>query len=164
MQAQLARATLQDHPRRLHRERRHRIWLGARRVEGTGSGETRDANLPLDLRVIRLEISVGDRPVSEAGAWNGAEHAALDEIDLVKAPEIPRIVQAPTTDRAAVPEGRLERLECRFLRRVIAKRLRIPDGIVGDTAEVPILELIVPDLRRQDPRPLLQHYHRESCP
>ena len=94
MQAQLARAAFEKHARRLHRQRRHRIGLRARRIEGARAGEARHADLPFDLGVIRLEIGVGDRPVSEAGAGNRAEHAALDEVNLVKAPEVGGVVQA----------------------------------------------------------------------
>src|SRR6478736_6480913 len=79
VQAELARAALEEDARRLHRQWRHRIRLGARRIEGTRAGEARHTDLPFDLGVVRLEIGVGDRPVSEAGAGNRAEHAALDE-------------------------------------------------------------------------------------
>ena len=115
MQAQLARAAFEEHAGRLHRQRRHRIGLGARRIEGAGAGEARHADLPLDLGVVGLEIGVGDRPVSEAGAGNRAEHAALDEVDLVEAPVVGRVVQACATDRASVPESRLELLQLRLL-------------------------------------------------
>ena len=49
MQAQLARAALEQDAGRLHRQRRHRIRLGARRIERAGAGQTRHADLPLDL-------------------------------------------------------------------------------------------------------------------
>ncbi len=52
-------------PGGFHRHRRHRIGLGARRIEGTGVRQARDTDLPLDLGVIGLEFLIADRPIRE---------------------------------------------------------------------------------------------------
>jgi hypothetical protein len=139
------------------------VRLGARRVERTRAGEARHADLPLDLGVIRLEVGVGDRPVGEAGAGNRAKDAALVEIDLVKAPEVGRVVQAPATDRAAIPERRLEFLKRGLLRRIVAKRLRVLDRVVGDAAEIPVLQLVVPEAAQRQSRTLFEHHDGEPA-
>ena len=164
MQAQLARAPFQEHAGGLHRERRHRIRARARRIERIDTSQARHADLPLDLGVVRLEIGVRDRPVIEASAGNGAEHAALDEIDLVKAPVVRRVVEARPAHCPSVPEGWLEFLELSLLRGSITKCLRVPDRIVGDAAQVPVLELIVLDGPGKYAWPLFQQHHRESRP
>ena len=74
MQAERPRAAFQQHAGRFHRQRRHRIRPRARRIER--SRLARDAELPFGLRVVRLELVVGDRPVGEAGAGHAAEPLA----------------------------------------------------------------------------------------
>src|SRR5262249_53687029 len=98
--------------------------------------------------VIRLEIGVGDRPVRDAGAGNCPEQAALDEVDLAEAPEVCRVVQASAADAAPVPQGGLEFLQFALLQRVVAKGLRVLDGIVRDAAKVQNPQLIVPETAR----------------
>ena len=78
------------------------VRLRARRIERAGSSQSRDADLPLDLGVVRLEIGVRDRPVGEPRAWDRAEHAALVEVDFVEAPEVRRVVQARAADATSV--------------------------------------------------------------
>ncbi len=107
MPAELARGAFKNYARTLHRERRHGVGLGARRIEGAGAGETGDTDFPFDFSVVGLEIGVGDGPVAQIGAGDGADLAALDEIDFVKAPEIRGEVHAGAADAAAVDEGAL---------------------------------------------------------
>ena len=164
MQPQLARAALEEHAGRLHRQRRHRIRLRARRIERAGAGETRHADLPLDLGVVRLEIGVGDRPVGEAGAGDRAEHAALDEVDLVKAPEVRRVVQARAADAASVPEGRLELLQLGFLRPASSRNVC---GFLTASLVMPpryqSFSSSCLKVAQREPRSLLQQHDRESC-
>ena len=54
--------------RALERQRRDRVGLRHRRKEGRIHAEARNPHLPFSLRVVRLELLVGDRPVRHAGA------------------------------------------------------------------------------------------------
>ena len=56
------------------------------------------------------------------------------EIDLVKTPEVRRVVEAGAADGASVPESRLELLQLRPLVRAVPKCLWILHSIVGDAA------------------------------
>ncbi len=102
MQPQLSCTALEQHARRFHRQRRHGIGLGARRIERTRIGKPRHPDLPLHLGVVRLELLVGNRPVSEPGAGDGAQETSLFEVDLVKAPEVRRVVDAAAADQARI--------------------------------------------------------------
>src|SRR5712664_39887 len=77
MPAELARGTLENYAGGFHGKRRHGVGLRARRIEGAGAGEAGDADFPFYFGVVRLEIGVGDGPVAEVGAGNGADFAAL---------------------------------------------------------------------------------------
>src|SRR5262249_40612236 len=66
-------------------------------------------------------------------------------------------------DAAPVPQRRLELLELGLLRFVVSKRLRIPDGVVRDAAEVPILQLVVPEAPQRKPGALLHHHDGEAA-
>src|SRR5262249_4526423 len=109
-------------------------------------------------------VRVADRPVSETGAGNRTEHAALVEIDRVKPPEVGGVVQAGAADRASVPQRGLERLQLRLLRFVVAKRLRVLDDVVGDAAEIPVLQLVGAEVPQRNPRALLQDDARQPAP
>ncbi len=100
--AELAATTFEDDAVSLHRKRWHRIGLGARRVERAGAREARDANFPLNLGVVRLEVGVADRPVGKVGAWNVANLAVFLEIDFVEAPEVGGEVDAAAADATAI--------------------------------------------------------------
>src|SRR5690606_14305214 len=95
---------LEQHAGRLHGQRRHRVGPRAGRVER--AGRAGDADLPVDLRVVRLQLRVGDGPVGEAGALDRAEPAALDEVDLVEAPVVRREVDAAATLAATEEQWR----------------------------------------------------------
>src|SRR6266852_2404711 len=128
MPAELARGTLENYAGTFHGKRRHGIGLGARRIEGAGAGEARDADFPFDLGVVRLEIGVGDGPIAQIGAGNGADFAALDEIDFVEAPEIRGEVYAGAADATAVEDGALG---LGFFGGRLAEKRRLKFGLVS---------------------------------
>ena len=73
-------------------------------------------------------------------------------------------MQAAASDRASVPERWPDCHELRRLRRIVTKRLWTLDRIVGDAAQEPVLELVVLERSRLDPRPLFEHHHRKAGP
>ena len=87
MIAEFSRALLEEHSARLDWHRRQRVRLRSRRIERTRSGLAGDAQVPLGLGVVRLEVGIGDGPIRESGSGDCAFLARLDEIDLVKAPD-----------------------------------------------------------------------------
>src|ERR1700730_6350440 len=107
MPAEFAGGAFEDYAGTLYGQRRHRIGLGAPRIKGAGAGESGDANFPFHFGVIGLEIGVGDRPIAQVGTRDGADFAALDEIDFVEAPEIGGEVHAGAAYAASVNEGAL---------------------------------------------------------
>ena len=162
VQAELARAALEQHARRLHRQRRHRIRPAARRVERTRAGESRNADLPVDFRVIRLEFRIVDGPVVERRAGNRAEQRSLLEIDLVKAPEIAGEVHTAAADDRRVPGGRESLHALRNLVRRLAERLRIGVELVADPAVEPVVEFVVTEIGGRVARALFEHQHLEA--
>src|ERR1700751_3464382 len=106
MVAELAATGFEYYTVSLHRKRGHRIGLGARRIERAGAGEARDADFPLNLGVVRLEVGIRDRPVGEVGAGNVGELVVLLEIDFVESPEVSGEVDAAAADATAI-ENRL---------------------------------------------------------
>ena len=88
VQAELACAALEQHAGGLHRQWRHRVRSRSPRLGGRGPGETGDADLPVDFRVVGLELIVGKRPVGEPSAGDAAKTAVLVEVDVVKAPVV----------------------------------------------------------------------------
>src|ERR1051326_3562222 len=107
MPTHLASGTLENYARALHRQRRHRIRLGAGRIEGTGAGQTRNSDFPFDLGVIRLEISVGDGPIPEVRSRDGSHFGAFNKIDFVKTPKICGEMNAGAANTATVHQRSL---------------------------------------------------------
>ena len=101
---------LEQHSRGLRRMRRHRIRSRPRRIERPRRAG--HADFPVDLRVVRLEILIGDGPVGEAGARDRPLHARFLEIDLAEAPEVRREVHARAADAAAVQHRGLRLAPC----------------------------------------------------
>ncbi len=66
MQPELAGAALEQHAGGLHRQRRHGIGLGARRIERARIGESRHSHVPFHLGVVGLEFLIADRPIGES--------------------------------------------------------------------------------------------------
>ena len=155
VQAQGARAALEQDARRLHRERRQGIGPRARRVERPGLPG--DAQLPLGLGVVGLEVTVGDRPVLEPRAGDRPQAALLDEVDLAEAPVVGGEHDAPAAYEAVVEELYLPRL--RRLRFGPAERE--PGRVVLEGALKQRLDLVVLELRRLDAGPLFEHDDRE---
>src|SRR5262245_29768600 len=102
MKAEGARATLEQYARRLVVQRRQRERPRAMRVERPR--RARDADLPIDFRVIRLELVVGERPIIEAGAGDRSEQRPLAKIDRTKTPVVRREMHAGAADAAAIGE------------------------------------------------------------
>src|SRR6266702_6431147 len=88
MQTQLAGTALEKHTGGLHGQRWHGIGAGARRIKRACAGKTGYTDVPIHLRVVRFQLRIGDRPILERGPLDGAEAAALHEIDLVEAPVV----------------------------------------------------------------------------
>ncbi len=162
MQPDFAGALLEQRAGGFHRQRRHGIWLGARRIEGARLAKPRHADFPLDLGVVGFEFLIADRPVREPGARNGAEQAPLIEVVLVKAPVIGGEVIAAAADHARVDERIAHVRAGRGLRRIIPEGLRARRRIVGDATQVSVLELIVLEVGGAEARALLEHDHAES--
>jgi hypothetical protein len=115
-------------------------------VERARAREARNADVPLDLRVIGFEFRVVDRPVGEAGARDRAEQAAFPEVHLVEAPEVGGEVVAAAADHARVPQRR-EVLHA--LRRLVgraAERLRARLRAVEQRVVEPVVEFVVTEV------------------
>src|SRR6266436_1344869 len=154
MPAELARGTLENYAGTFHGKRRHGIGLGARRIEGAGAGEARDADFPFDLGVIRLEIGVGDGPIAQIGAGNRADFAALDEIDFVEAPEICGEVHAGAADATTVKDGALG---LGFFGGRLAERGGLKFGLVGQQILADDFHFVVDEIGLGQIRTLFQN-------
>jgi hypothetical protein len=130
------------------------------RVDAGLAGHT---DVPVDLRVVRLELGVIERPVREAGTGNLPEHTALVEVDLAEAPVVGREVHRRAADAARVEQRWPHQRRDRGLVRRAAERLLVADRVDGESAEEPVLELVVPQVGGVDARALLEHHHAESC-
>ena len=94
------RRRLRGERRAVHvRARRHRIRVGAPRSERVRGVVTGDADDPLGLGVVRLELVVVERPVDDVGTLERAELGAHAEVDLAKARQLAVSVEAPAADR-----------------------------------------------------------------
>src|SRR6266481_8393135 len=107
MVTELAAGALEDNAVSLYRQRRHGIGLGARRIERARPGEAGYADYPLDLRVVRLKVGIGNRPIGKGGAGNIADLAVFLEIDFVETPEVGGEVDAAAADATAIENGLL---------------------------------------------------------
>ena len=155
----LLRALLEEHAARLHRHRRQRIRLGARRIERTNARHARDSEVPLGLRVVRLQVGVGDGPIGKAGARNGAFLAGLDEVDFVEAPVVRGEVHGAAANHASVEDCRL--LDG-LVRRSLAEGHRLLLRVVGQQRLRLHAILVVRELFAIEPGPLLQSDHAET--
>src|SRR5205807_553719 len=88
-----------------------------RRIEWSGCAS--HADLPIDFRVVRLEILVRDRPIREARTLEGSARAGFLEVDLTETPEVRREVHARAADEPTVDESGLHP---RFVRRRLTER------------------------------------------
>ena len=73
--------------------------------KGLAPAKPRNSDFPLDLRVIRLQVGVCDRPVRKPCAGNRPDLAAFDEIDLVESPEVRREVNARPAYKSAIRQS-----------------------------------------------------------
>jgi len=62
---------------------RHRVRLRTRRIKWAGAGQAGHPDFPFHFRVVGLEVGVRDGPIRKGRAGNGANLAALDEINFV---------------------------------------------------------------------------------
>ena len=82
--------------RAVHRSpRRHWIGTGAPGRERVGAGLAGDADEPLRLGVVRLELVVAERPVGDRCTLDGAELGELAEVVFPKARELSVGVDSP---------------------------------------------------------------------
>ena len=102
MPSQLACTPFQQDSGRLNGQRRQRIRLRARRVEGIGSRQTGNSHFPLRLGVVRFEVGIGDRPIGQTRAFDRSPAAALGKVDLVKTPVVPGELNRATSDTLPV--------------------------------------------------------------
>lgn len=72
MPAEFLSAAFEDDAATFDGKRGHRIGPGARRVEGAGVGEARDADFPFDFGVVRLKVGVGDGPIDKIRRFHQA--------------------------------------------------------------------------------------------
>src|SRR2546428_13355244 len=121
MPAELSRGALENHPGRLHRQRRHRVRFRSWRIKRTGARPAGNSDLPFHFRVVRFEVVISDRPIRQGRAGDGANLAALDEIDLVESPEIRGKMYAGAADTPAINQCALR---LGFFVRRLAKRVR----------------------------------------
>src|SRR5260370_6234198 len=156
MPAQLARRALENHPRRLHRQRRHRIRLRPRRIERAGSRQAGNANLPFYFGVVRLEVRVRDWPIRETGSRNWADLAALHEIDLVEPPEIRREVYARPAYASPIHE---RALRLGFFVWSLSKLVRLEFRMVGGLVLGEDFDFIMRKIRFPQALALLQHHN-----
>ena len=159
MPAELPGGTLKDDSRGFYRHRRQRIGFGAIGIKGARTGESRNADLPFHLGVIRFHLRVGQRPVGERRARHRPAAAALDKIDFVEPPEVGRKVYGASAH--ATPVDRRELLFGLVLRG-LAKGLGLPLEIVSQGVFLRLGDFIVPKIAGRDEAPLLQHHHLEA--
>ncbi len=156
MPAQLARPSLENHSRRLHWQRRHGIRLRPWRIKRAGARKPGHSDLPFHFGVIRFEVRVSNRPIRKARARYRTDFAALNEIDLVKSPEIRRKVHARTADASAISQRSLGPA---FLVRRLAKRVRLQLRMIGELILRKDLDFAVCEIRFRQIGALLQHHH-----
>src|SRR4030095_16845204 len=101
MHAELVRAALQQHAFGLDRKRWQRERLASRRLERIAR-ETRDAGVPLDLRVVWLEVRITNRPIRDRGGIGNAEPCGLLELEFWEPPVVRREMHGAATDDAAI--------------------------------------------------------------
>src|SRR5690606_25811023 len=132
-----------------------------RRIPRTG--QSRNADLPVHLRVVGLEILVGDGPVGERGSFRRTMERPLLEVDRSQPPEIAREVNAAAADVVRVAEASpLDDL--RLLVFVLPERLGM--SLASSPDESFVLgngPFVVLEVLRSEPRALLQHDDREAC-
>ena len=158
MPAELPRAALEQHALGLDRQRRHGEGLAARGLKRIPR-QPRHTNLPLDLRVVGLEVGIRDRPVGHTRARRHTEPRGLLELEFWKTPEIRGEVHAPAANHATVCGPST------FFRGL---RLLRPHGvglevvIVRETRTIVHPDLVVLEVLLGEPRPLLEHDDGET--
>ncbi len=159
MPAELTSSALKKYSGRLHGKRRHGIRLRTRRIERARAGQARNANLPLDLCVIRFQIGISDWPIDERRAGNRPDFAALDEINFVEAPIVRREVHASPADTAAIDQ---RALRFGLLVRRLANRSRLKLWVVGELVLGKDFDFVVCEIGLGQIGALLENNHAKA--
>ena len=159
MPTQLPGGALKNDSRGFYRHRGQGIGFGAIGIKGARASQSRNTDLPFHLSVIRFEVRVGQRPVSERRARHRPAAAALDKIYLVEPPEVGRKVYRASA--YATPVDRRELL-FGFVLRGLSKGLWLPLEIVRQDVFLRLGDFIVPKFAGRNPPPLFQDHHFES--
>ena len=156
--AELFRGPLEQDPGGLDWNRRERIRPAPRRIEGARAGKSGDADLPLDPRIVGLQVGVGDGPIGHRASGQRALAASLDEVDLVEPPEIPGVVDRSAADDAPI-RHRVLRLRLLLVGHSVG--VRRAGEVVGQRGEPTGGEFVVVKVRLVEERPLLERDHGE---
>lgn len=159
--SELRCTSLAPHTLGLDRKRRKGISLAPPRLERV-AGLAGYPDLPLDLRVVRLEIRVGDRPVRNARSVRDAQTRGLFELDLREAPVVGRELHSPAPNDSAVVE---DIALCSYFGFVDAEGMRL----VGRWAQTPLgvittVQWVVAEVFLGEPGTLLQNDDGEASP
>src|SRR5215472_14403648 len=79
---QFPRRSFKHYAVSLYRQWRHRVRLRPRRVKRTRACQPRNSNLPVHLRVVRLQVRIRYRPIGQCRPRNISYLAVLDEVDF----------------------------------------------------------------------------------
>ena len=142
MQAQVLGRGARQH-RAVHRRAgRHGIGARAPRRERVGACFARHADRPLGLRVVRLEVVVGERPVRHLGSVDGAAGAQECEVLLTKTRHLAVRVR-PTPAHGGGDGIDLTHIGPVALLFAATERARLDEGIGPEEVPVKELELVV---------------------
>src|ERR1700720_630006 len=154
MQFQFSAPTLEKNSCGFYGQRREGIWFRSWRVEGTFSTRSRNPEFVFGFQVERLELRVGERPVSEPCPFDRAPAAAFIEVDFAKTPLRTRIVHSAAAHAASITD---RWSELGLLVRRFAKCVRLQGVVVYQRRSVPDFQLIVLEVPILEPGTLLEH-------
>jgi len=159
MPTELASGTFKNYAAGFYGKRGHGIRLGTRRIEGTGAGESGDADFPFDLGVVGLKVGIGDGPIHEIGAGDGADLAALNKIDFVEAPEVRGEMHTGAADEAAVHESALL-FGC--IARSFTESIGLQLGVIGEQILLQNFDFVVDEIIFCEVGPLFENDYAEA--
>ena len=166
MQAQAQGRGLQDGLLARRRKRRHGQRLAPRRFERVRPVVARNADFPLRLLVVRLQIGVGDGPVFERAAGHRAVGRAQVEIALHKPPG-----HRAVTERAAAHAGGVvlilalagahDALPAVAAHHHARVALVVRSGRVAQRAVALVAQVVLAAVERRVPLAALQQHHAQ---
>src|SRR5262249_10824588 len=106
--AQFLRSEFSEGARGFYWKRRDGIGLRARGIETACARQTLTAQLPLCFCVVRLELGVGDWPVSESRSGNRAPSTVFVEVYFVEAPVVRCEMNSASADLPAIDNRGLQ--------------------------------------------------------